>query len=163
MVKKLVESLKKGDLNNLILDQISIDEYSSKIDDRKVIVVAIFTKHKDAAIDLCSFIEKSPVHILDVEVSSSPNKKAEWACFIEITRNKYFPKKFMQILDEISNLTNIEKWFFKTQNNNNLPCTLENITKNVNLDSKSIEILDDNLSDDNLSESILRIKKLSGI
>ena len=143
-MSQLHEGLLQGDLKFMLLPTISIDEYQSKIDDRKVIVVALFCKEKEVADDLLVFLEKSDVHFLDIEVSDSPNANGEWACFIELTRNKGFVKKLFDLINELNNLADIEKWSFKCDGTNDdddpLPLDRSTVVNNINLDPSSVEI-----------------------
>jgi len=142
----LREGLMRGDLKFMLLPCISIDEYASKIDDRKVIVTALFCKEKAAAEDLLTFLEKSPIHFLDTEVSSSPNANGEWACFVELTRNSSFPKKLFRMIAELNNLADIEDWLFRTtgmaDDDNDLPLHTDNIADKINLDPSSVEVIE---------------------
>lgn len=111
-MKSLMEGLKRGDLNDLILPMLSIDEFRSKINDNKLIVVAFFCFEEDPAHDLSNFIERSPVNVVDTDVSPAPNKEGYYISFVEFKRNKLFPEKLMQLLEEINNLTDVEEWQF---------------------------------------------------
>lgn len=53
---KLYEDLRENDLANLISSYISIDEYTSKIDEDNI-TVALFVNELDAAEELEDFIE----------------------------------------------------------------------------------------------------------
>ena len=111
-MSNLTEGLKRGDLNGMVLPMLSIDEFASKIDDRTVIVVAFFCFEEDPAHDLSNFIERSPVNVIDTDVSPAPNKEGYYLSFVELKRNKLFPEKLMQLLTEINNLTDVEEWQF---------------------------------------------------
>lgn len=110
---KLMERLEENALEYLIAPLISIDEYESKIDDRKVIVTGFFVKDYDPAIDLSSFIEKSSIRPLDTEVSPAPNDEGWYLVFVEMSRDKDFPERICELVGQIDNLTNIDKWQFK--------------------------------------------------
>lgn len=111
-MNNLTEGLRTGDLNGMVLPMLSIDEFSSKIDDKSVIVVAFFCFEEDPAHDLSNFIERSPVNVIDTDVSPAPNKEGYYLTFVEIKRNKLFPEKLMQLLTEIDNLTDVHEWQF---------------------------------------------------
>lgn len=112
---KLTEGLRKGDLNGMVLPLISIDEFSSKIDDRTVIVVAFYSFEEDPAHDLSNFIERSPVNVLDTDVSPAPTREGYYVTFVEIKRNQDFIPKLIKILQEINNLTDVKQWQFTSQ------------------------------------------------
>lgn len=111
---KLKEGMREGDLDDLVLPLLSIDEYVSKIaDDKEVIVVGFFVEDEDPANDLSRFIDRSVTDILDTDVSPAPNEEGYFLVFLEAKRDKKFVKMLLQVLDEISNLVNIDKWTFK--------------------------------------------------
>lgn len=109
---KLTEGLKKGDLENLILPLLSIDEYESKIDDDTSIVVGFYVFEEDAAHDLNNFIQRSPYMIVDTDVSPSPTKDGYYITFVEMQRNPEFPKALDDLLDEITLLCGVDNWQF---------------------------------------------------
>lgn len=108
------EGLEPHILDHLILPLISIDEYHSKISDKKAIVVGFYSNQREPAMDLSNFIDKSDVETLDTEVSPAPNPHGFYMVFVEILRDKDFPDKLMSIIDEINNLTNVKQWWFRT-------------------------------------------------
>jgi hypothetical protein len=112
---KLTEGLRKGDLNHLILPLISVDEFSSKIDDRTVIVVAFYSFEEDPAHDLSNFIERSPQNVLDTDVSPAPTKEGYYVTFVEIKRDQQFVPKLLHIVAEVSQLTDVKQWQFTSQ------------------------------------------------
>lgn len=109
---KLEEGLTRNALQHLVLPLLSIDEYQSKISDKRVIVVAFFVKEEDAAIDLSNFIDQSHYPILDTEVSPSPNPEGFYLVFVELQRNDDFPENLMSVIKEIENLVEIKSWDF---------------------------------------------------
>jgi hypothetical protein len=111
-MRNLNEGLRRGDLNGMVLPMLSIDEFSSKIDDQKMIVVGFFCFEEDPAHDLANFIERSPVNVVDTDVSPAPNKEGYYLTFVEFKRNKLFPEKLIELLREIDNLTDVEEWQF---------------------------------------------------
>lgn len=140
---QLTEGLQAHDLDYLIMPLISIDEYESKIDDRKAIVIGLYVTDIDPANELSSFIEKGVVPVLDTEVSPAPTEDGYYVVFVEIDRNERFIKRMLNIVDSISNLTNIDKWEFSPYHSDkeeNYPVTADMLKKHVNLDPKSVEI-----------------------
>jgi hypothetical protein len=144
-MKKLTEGLQAHDLDYLVMPLISIDEYESKIDDRKAIVVGIYVTDIDPANELSGFIEKGVVPVLDTEVSPAPTEDGYYVVFIEIDRNDRFVKRLLNIIETVSNLTNVDNWEFSPYHSDkeeNYPVTAEMLKKHVNLDPNSIEIRD---------------------
>lgn len=128
----LNEGLRKGDLNHMILPMISIDEFSSKIDDRTVIVVTFYCFEEDPAHDLSNFVERSPANPLDTDVSPAPSREGYYLTFVEIKRNERFVERLMRIIAEVSHVTNVEQWQFtspRLEKGKLLPLTKENVVK----------------------------------
>jgi hypothetical protein len=133
------EGLRRGDLNGMILPLLSIDEFSSKIDDRTVIVVAFYTFEEDPAHDLSNFIERSPQSVLDTDVSPAPTREGYYVTFVEIRRDSKFIPKLLKILNEVDNLTDVKQWQFTSQNlppGKVLPVSEENLKKWVHVKSE---------------------------
>jgi len=162
-MKKINEGLQRGDLNFVIEPVLSIDEYQSKIDDRKAIVVGIYTMDKDPANEIARFIEKSNISILDTDISPAPTEDGFYIAFIELDRNKEFINNVIKIIKEINNITNVSSWSFTTyKKQGKLKFNRENLEKYINLDPKSIEIIDSNdENDSNIEENILSFFKNS--
>lgn len=139
-MKQLQEGLKAGDLQDLVLPMLSIDEFSSKIDDNTTIVVAFYCFEEDAAHDLSNFVERSPVNVEDTEVSPAPSKEGYYLTFVEMRRSEQFPQRLNKLLDEVSRLTNVTNWQFTSEHLESgqvLEVTAQNIADHVTLKPKS--------------------------
>lgn len=112
-MQNLIEGLMQGDLANLVLPVLSIDEYESKIIDDGI-VVAFYVSDKDPASDLNRFLQKSPINLLDTDVSPAPNEEGNYLVFAEFERSDIFKQNLMAILQEIDSLVEIEvdEWSF---------------------------------------------------
>lgn len=108
-MKKLDEGMRIGDLEDLVLPMISVDEFESKIDE-EAIVFGFYVSDHDAAQDLNRFIQKSPVSILDTEVSPAPDRHGYYFVFFEILPDEHMPDNVSQVLDEVSGLAKIDHW-----------------------------------------------------
>lgn len=129
----LLEGLKQGDLEHLVLPLVSIDEYESKLDDDSI-VIGFFVGDKDPAKDLNRFIQKGAVDILDTDVSPAPNEKGQFMVFVEMLRNKEFPKKLLNIIDSLTGLTENEEWNCVIYGEESpQPLSLEYLEQNVRL------------------------------
>lgn len=142
---ELFEGLKEGDLNDLVLPLVNIDEYETKLDD-DAIVVAFYVKDREPASDLNRFIQKGAVSLLDTDVSPAPNEDGYYVVFVELVRDNKFPKRVMDILDSLRGLTSIKKWrgqFYDHEGVHDV--TLENLKAKVRLLSadNAKEMLDD--------------------
>lgn len=136
-MRQLSEGLREGDLENLISSFITIDEFNSKVG-KDAIVVAFFVDDEDPANDLKEFIEKSPIKLLDVEVSPAANKQGFYVVFLEFLRNKEFPEKLIKVLKTIEVLCKVDNWVFKPYNETDAyDLTANNIKKTCNLKLKN--------------------------
>lgn len=106
---KLFEGLKEGDLEDLVLPLISIDEYESKLDD-DAIVFAFFVMDKNPANDLNRFIQKGSYPLLDTDVSPAPNEDGYFMVFVEVLRDETFIPTLLSTLADLKGLTGISEW-----------------------------------------------------
>lgn len=131
---KLNENLRQNDLKYCISNFISVDEYVSKIDDDNI-TVAFFCNDDEIASELKDFIEKAFfIEIRDIEIADTITEDNKYILFVEFERKTSFPKLLLNVLKDVSFLTDEKKWFFTTLNHHNqMPCTEENIKKFVRL------------------------------
>lgn len=148
--RKLHEGLSRNALDFLIQPLMSIDEYSSKISDKRAIVIGFFINELDPANDLSNFIDRSSVPILDTEVSPAPTPDGYYVVFVELQRDEDFPKNVIELLDDINNITNIKEWTFQSPKHEDpLPTTLGNLKKYVEL---SQDNMPDDVNDDDVKD-----------
>ena len=108
-------SLKHEDLRGTILPTVSIDEFEPKAGENlEVIVVAFYCLDQDPAEDLNTFIQRSPIDTLDVEVSPSTDDDGNYLVFVEMERNDLFPNKFQALLKDVTNVTGKMDWKVRT-------------------------------------------------
>ena len=134
-MKNLNEGLKAGDLSELVLPLVSIDEYESKLDDDSI-VIGFFIHDKEPAQDLNRFIQKGAVNILDTDVSPAPNEDGYFVVFVELLRDSNSPEKILSILSTLEGLTDIKKWrgiFYGKENT--IEITRESLNQNMRLQS----------------------------
>lgn len=104
-------SARHGDLKDMVIPLISIDEFTPKTgDDSEVIVVTFFCKDELPAYDLDDFIDKGLVDILDSEVSPNPNDDGFWLVFVEFKRQANFWYKLFELVKDVENLTTDLNW-----------------------------------------------------
>lgn len=130
----LTEGVRQGDLEYMVSQFISVDQYSTKINNDNI-VVSFFVKEQDAASDMGDFLSKNFFDIInDIEVSDSPTCNGDYQVFLEMERNKYFPEKLCKIIKILELLTGEQDWCFKTfKTKRSLPLTKENLIKSVDL------------------------------
>lgn len=145
---ELKEGLTRNALQHLVLPLLSIDEYQSKISDKRVIVVAFFVREEDAAVDLSNFMDQSHYPILDTEVSPSPTPEGFYLVFLELQRNEEFPENLLSIIKEIENLVEIKSWDFDcAKDDGPFELTSANLKKHLVLDQDAIIEVPDDLDD----------------
>jgi len=108
----ITEGLRAGDLDGMVLPMLSIDEFNSKLDDKRMIVVGFYAFEENPAHDLSNFIERSPTQVQDTDVSPAPSKEGYYLTFAEFKRNDQFPERLTSLLKEITLLTNVQEWQF---------------------------------------------------
>lgn len=133
-MKRIDENLRQNDLKYCVSNFISVDEYVSKIDDDNI-TIAFFCNDDEVASELKDFIEKAFfTEIRDIEIADTITEDNKYILFVEFERKTYFPKLLMNLLKNISFLTDEKKWTFSTlSHHNQMPCTEENIKKFVRL------------------------------
>lgn len=135
----LKEGMRGGDLEDLVLPMISVDEFESKINDQ-AIVFGFYVSDHDAAYDLNRFIQKSPCELLDTEVSPAPDRRGFYLVFVEILESKHLPRIVAQILDEVTSLVNITDWQMQVRGEDDLvPFSEEALTKYIRRNLKKDE------------------------
>jgi len=109
--KPIFEGLRPGDLEDLVLPEITVDDFEPKSGSpENVVVVSFYVKDLDPAQDLASFIERGSHNILDTEVSPSPDEEGNYLVFVEMHRDETLTDSFMKILEDIKKVVSIDKW-----------------------------------------------------
>lgn len=103
-------ALRPDVLKDLVYEIISVDEYTPKIGEGNIVVAFQVSDNYDAAYDLSSFIEKSPVSAIDTEASETPNVDGRYIVFAEFERDGEFPRKLMTLIKTIENLCPNPGW-----------------------------------------------------
>lgn len=138
----LFEGLQEGDLDNLVLPCISVDEYDSKLDET-AIVVGFYVDFKEPAKDLNRFIQKSPEDLIDTDISPAPDEDGNYMVFLELSRDKNFPTRLVNIVNSLNSLTGNTDWSFRTYGSDKVfPLTVENLKKKVDLKTPETDSVD---------------------
>lgn len=104
-------ALKRFDLLGTVTDLISVDEFEPKTGtSNELIVVAFYVFDEGPAKDLDSFIERSYIQIIDVDVSPNPNEDGYYLVFIEMKRSKTFIPDFYALVKEVSRIAGNQDW-----------------------------------------------------
>ena len=109
--KRLEEGLRPGDLQHLILNKVSVDQFEPKTgDEKEVLVMGLYSKDEEPAQDLARFIERGYVGVKDTEVSPGPDEDGNYMVFVEIEKNKETMKRVIEILHDIKSVTTVQEW-----------------------------------------------------
>lgn len=117
---KLTEGMREGDLADLVLPLISVDEYVSKVDKDEAIVFGFYVHDEAAADDLNRFLQKSAVPVLDTEVSPAPDQHGYFMVFIELANDPRLAENVTDILGEIKSLVDIDEWEMRVRDMDDL-------------------------------------------
>jgi hypothetical protein len=112
---KLDEGLREGDLVDLVLPLLSVDEYESKTSPSDAVVIGFYVHDESAAKDLNRFIQKSSVSLLGSEVSPAPDQHGYFMTFVEFLNNDRLPESLSALLHEMSALVDIEDWSMRVR------------------------------------------------
>ena len=117
---KIDEGLRPGDLEHLILSNVSIDEFEPKSGQPdNVVVVGFYAEDQEPANDLASFIERGSHDILDTEVSPAPDEEGRYLIFVEMNRDESMFDNTTKILKDIGKLTKVDEWEIKFHGSDN--------------------------------------------
>lgn len=155
MTSNISEGLTAKSLEHLVLPIISVDEFESKIDDNRCIVVGFYVMDRDPAEDLSTFIDTSSRKVLDTEVSPAPTPDGYYMVFVEFRRNSFFPANLIQILKLIKNLCdiNLDRWQMKCIGHDRLlQVNEEEIKENIILDENDLPDIEEKEPEENESK-----------
>lgn len=108
-------SLSNGDLRGTIFPKITVDDFEPKAGSVKdVIVVTFYVNDLSPATDLNTFIQRGSVKYLDVQVSPNTDPDGNYLVFVELLRNKDFPKEFEHLLKDVQNVSGKMDWKIST-------------------------------------------------
>ena len=117
---KIDEGLRPGDLEHLILSNVSVDEFEPKSGQPdNVVVVGFYAEDQEPANDLASFIERGSHDILDTEVSPAPDEEGRYLIFVEMNRDESMFDNTVKILKDIAKLTKVDEWEIKFHGSDN--------------------------------------------
>ncbi len=134
-------SLRAGDLKNLVSDIFEIDSYKSKMgEDKDIIVLSFKVDSYEAANDLVTFLEKGYDVILDADMSPGELDDGKYLVFVEIERNKEALESIPRIIYGIQKLTNIETFLFRYYKSfKSKECSLDALKKEVPITPEKYE------------------------
>ena len=130
--KRLQEGLRPGDLQHLILNKVSVDQFEPKTgDEKEVLVMGLYSKDEEPAQDLARFIERGYIGIKDTEVSPGPDEDGNYMVFVEIQKDKETMKRVVEILHDIKSVTTVTEWQLNFQGGRTHMLSEEMINKTI--------------------------------
>lgn len=108
------DSLKSGDLRNLVHHIFEIDSYKSKMGSDEDIVTLCFTvDSRSPAHDLMSFIEKGYLSVLDADMSPGEMSDGKYRVFVELPRDRKVVEHILNLLYGVKKLTGLDQFKFR--------------------------------------------------
>jgi len=139
---KLNESLRAGDLRDLVKKVFEIDSYKSKIGkDEDVVVLSFTVDQEDPAKDLENFFEMGYSFILDADVSPGETDDGTYKVYVELERSRHAPEQIFELIEGVEKLTGLDglrfRYFksFKSQE-----ATIENLETAVPTDKETYDV-----------------------
>jgi len=136
-------ALDPQDLEGRIESAVHFDEYKPKMGKDDAVIVATFKVFgKQPAMDLENFIEMGYDWVIDSETSAGEISEGRYIVFVEAERRSGYPQKFMSLINDLKNLTDVQDWtmvyFAKPDSKKNPVQALsqETITNSVPLSPK---------------------------
>ena len=161
---ELTEGLDPNDLVDRVKPEVHFDEFGAKMGtDDDVIVASFKIMGQAAASDLETFLEKGYDWILDAETSAGEIEDSYYLVFVEAERRSDYPKKFMSLLSDLKNITDIEDsdWtmlpYLGTKKDPRYNLTQNNIATHVPLSPKKYR---DNKAANDVMEGMLNIARV---
>ena len=134
----LNENLLRNDLEDMVLPEVSFNEYNSKIKD-DALVLGFYTRNEASAQDLAIFLDRSIVEeILDCEVSPAVTEEGYYMTFVELD-SSITPQNVYHLFEIAQHLTGKIKWVFSAYGlDKKVPVTLKNISILIKLQQRLI-------------------------
>ena len=115
-----MKSINHLEMQNYISEKISIDSFAAKLGkDEDVSVLKFQSNNKTVAEDLVNYIETGCNFILDADMSPAKNEQGMYNIFVEIERNEDLPKKIIEVIRDIEQVSGMLPWQFSFYKNEN--------------------------------------------
>jgi len=156
-----MKSIKNLEMQNHISELITIDNFAAKLGkDEDVSVVKFQTDNKAVAEDLVHFIETGCAFVLDADNSPAKNQEGRYNIFVELERNDDLPKKIMELVRDIEQVSGMLPWKFTFhKKDNEYALSEETLAVIVPTSSSQYNFL----TDDNIEEDIKSFFESSAI
>ena len=126
---RLFEGFDHLDLENQVIPEISIDEYSAKTGtDDEIVTVAFTIKGEQASKDLVEWFERGYTWIIDAAVSDGELSPGKYLIFVEMNRRTSVPSKIIELVTDLETLTGLKvKDWTVTINDEEFDCEVSQI------------------------------------
>jgi hypothetical protein len=153
-MNNITESLRGGDLRNLIKKVFAIDSHKSKIgDDHDIVVLQFTVDQRDAAQDLENFIEMGYPFVIDADASSGETDEGLYSVYVEIERTRHIAEQIMEIVEGLKQLTQMEQFRFRYfKGFKSQEATLSNLKNSVPSNRQDYNFFTEKNKLDNFSE-----------
>jgi hypothetical protein len=138
---QLNESLRPGDLRDVVIPLIEIDRYKPKLGtEADTVVVCFKCDTADAAVDLGAYLEWSASGIEDVEVSAAVDKDGKFHVYAEVMRLPGINEKLMAIIADVQHATGPQEWKFVGMDGRRTDLTLGELNATIIQDPKLYDL-----------------------
>ena len=106
-------SLDYHDMVGQIYPKLTVDEYAAKMGkDSDIVTLTFLVKSKQVGEDLVDWLERGYEWVLDASVSDGEVEIGKYLVFAEMNRRSTVPSRVIEVLDDLSTLTDIslDKW-----------------------------------------------------
>jgi len=174
-MKLFNEGLKAGDLEGVVSNKFSVDQYKSKMgEDKNILVLGLVVDGQAPAKDLERFAEVGYKSVLDADATPGTLEDGKHRVFIEFARSPEVIAQIMAFLEDLKKLTNIEEFEYTYHKNENptmvsagtlgeaIPTTPEAYEQRVNemRVSEARHFFDKyDMMECNIAENIMTVKK----
>ena len=119
------------DLEGQLDPVVTVDEYSAKMGkDCDIITLAFVIHNERAGNDLVDWFERGYDFVLDAQVSDGELSPGKYLVFVEMARRTSVPERIIELLDDLTTLSDIalDKWKIKV-NDNDYPADEEALSE----------------------------------
>lgn len=125
----LTEGFDHLDLENQVIPEISIDEYSAKTGtDDEIVTVAFTVKGEQASKDIVEWFERGYTWVIDSAVSDGELSPGKYLVFVEMNRRTSTPNKIVELVEDLETLTGLKlKDWTVTINDDQFDCDVDQL------------------------------------
>ena len=174
-MKLFNEGLKAGDLEGVVSDKFSVDQFKSKMgEDKNILVLGFAVDGQAPAKDLERFAETGFKSVLDADATPGTLEDGKHRVFIEFARTPQVVSQIISFLEDLKKLTNIDEFSYTYHKGENptvvtadamaeaIPTTPEAYEQKVNemKVSEARHFFDKyDMMECNIAENIMTVKK----